>query len=69
MRARNVGPDTVLSGLLADQSALFGVIHQIEALALELLEVRSRSAPSCSIVSRTSKLAEASPSQMKGDLR
>jgi uncharacterized protein YbjT (DUF2867 family) len=39
--ARRSGPDTVLSGLLADQSALYGVIHQIEALALELLEVRS----------------------------
>jgi len=32
----------VLSGRLADPSALYGVIHQGEALAPELLEVRSR---------------------------
>ena len=32
--------ETVLTGLLADRSALFGVIAQIEALGLELLEVR-----------------------------
>jgi hypothetical protein len=34
------GSDTVLTGLLEDQSALFGVLAQIEALGLELLEVR-----------------------------
>jgi monoterpene epsilon-lactone hydrolase len=43
LRARRAGPDTLLSGPLADPSALYGVIHQIEALALELLEVRSPS--------------------------
>jgi hypothetical protein len=32
--------DTVLTGLLEDRSALFGVIAQIEALGLELLELR-----------------------------
>jgi hypothetical protein len=32
--------ETVLTGLLEDRSALFGVIAQIEALGLELLEVR-----------------------------
>jgi len=32
--------DTLLSGPLADQAALYGVLHQIEALGLELLEVR-----------------------------
>ncbi len=32
--------ETVLSGVLEDQSALFGVLIQIEALGLELLEVR-----------------------------
>lgn len=31
---------TVLTGLLQDRSALFGVIAQIEALGLELLELR-----------------------------
>jgi uncharacterized protein YbjT (DUF2867 family) len=44
LRARRARPDTVLSGSLADPSALYGVIHQIESLALELLEVRSGSA-------------------------
>jgi hypothetical protein len=34
------GDETVLSGALTDQSALFGVLHQIEALGLELVEVR-----------------------------
>jgi hypothetical protein len=34
------GGDTVLSGRLPDRSALHGVLAQIEALGLELLEVR-----------------------------
>ena len=34
------GGETVLSGTLADQAALFSVLGQIEALALELIEVR-----------------------------
>ena len=32
--------DTVLTGLLEDRSAVFGVLGQIEALGLELLELR-----------------------------
>jgi hypothetical protein len=32
--------ETVLTGLLADQSALFGVLGQIESLGLELLELQ-----------------------------
>ena len=40
MVAELKGTETVLTGLLEDQSALFGVIAQIEALGLELLEVR-----------------------------
>jgi hypothetical protein len=32
--------ETVLTGTLVDQAALFGVLAQIEALGLELLEVR-----------------------------
>ena len=32
--------ETVLTGLLEDRSAVFGVIGQIEALGLELLEIR-----------------------------
>jgi hypothetical protein len=34
------GSETVLTGLLADRSAVFGVLGQIEALGLELLELR-----------------------------
>jgi hypothetical protein len=35
-----VGSDTVLTGWLIDRSAVFGVLAQIEALGLELLELR-----------------------------
>ena len=34
------GNDTVLTGMLEDQCAVFGVLAQIEALGLELLELR-----------------------------
>jgi len=34
------GQDTLLRGAVADQAALHGVLAQIEALRLELLEVR-----------------------------
>jgi hypothetical protein len=34
------GSETVLTGPLQDQSAVFGVLAQIEALGLELLELR-----------------------------
>jgi hypothetical protein len=34
------GSETVLTGLIEDRSALFGVVAQIEALGLELLELR-----------------------------
>ena len=40
LRSRVQGGDTVLSGALADQAALFGVLTQIELLGLELVEVR-----------------------------
>ena len=33
------GGETVLTGLLEDRSALFGVLAQIEALGLDLLEL------------------------------
>jgi hypothetical protein len=35
-----VGSDTVLTGWLIDRSAVFGVLAQVEALGLELLELR-----------------------------
>jgi enoyl-[acyl-carrier-protein] reductase (NADH) len=34
------GSETVLTGVLEDRSAVFGVVAQIEALGLELLELR-----------------------------
>jgi hypothetical protein len=39
MTAQTAGKHTVLTGLL-DQSALFGVLAEVEALGLCLLEVR-----------------------------
>jgi hypothetical protein len=38
--ARAEGSNTVLTGVLADQAALYGVLAEAEALGLELLEVR-----------------------------
>ena len=35
--------ETVLTGLVEDSSALFGVLAQIESLGLELLELRKSS--------------------------
>jgi hypothetical protein len=40
LRAQRRGADTVLTGTLPDRAALFGVLAEIEALGLELLEVR-----------------------------
>jgi hypothetical protein len=39
MVARVEGTDTVLTGIL-DRSALYGVLAQIESLALDLVELR-----------------------------
>jgi hypothetical protein len=43
LTATRSGQDTVLAGSLRDQSALYGMINQLEALGLQLLEIRSRS--------------------------
>jgi hypothetical protein len=40
LQARASGGDTVLTGPLCDRAALYGVLAQMEALGLELLEVR-----------------------------
>ena len=40
LQARASGGDTVLTGPLPDPAALHGVLAEIEALGLELLEVR-----------------------------
>lgn len=37
---RYQGAETVLTGVLPDAAALFGVLAEIEALGLDLLEVR-----------------------------
>ena len=40
LQAQACGGDTVLTGPLPDRAALYGVLAQIEAFGLELLEVR-----------------------------
>jgi hypothetical protein len=45
LRAQSQGADTVLTGALPDQAALHGVLADIEALGLELLEVRRLPSP------------------------
>ena len=40
MACETKGGETVLTGLVEDRSALFGVLEQIEALGLDLLELR-----------------------------
>jgi hypothetical protein len=42
LEPRQLGADTVLTGLL-DRSALYGVLDQIDALGLDLLEIRQLS--------------------------
>jgi epsilon-lactone hydrolase len=38
--SKQQGAETVLTGLLPDTAGLYGVLSEIEALGLELLEVR-----------------------------
>ena len=40
LQVRTDGGDTRLTGPVPDQAALYGVLAEIEALGLELLEVR-----------------------------
>jgi hypothetical protein len=40
LRSEVDGRDTVLSGVVPDQAALHGVLSRIEAMGLELVEVR-----------------------------
>jgi hypothetical protein len=40
LHAQTQGDDTLLTGVLPDQAALHGVLAQVEALGLELIEVR-----------------------------
>jgi hypothetical protein len=41
LTASRNGRDTLLTGSIPDQSALYGVIHQLEALGLQLLDVQA----------------------------
>ena len=41
LTASRSGRDTLLTGLIPDQSALYGVIHELEALGLQLLDVQA----------------------------
>jgi hypothetical protein len=41
-RVEAQGGETVLTGILPDQSALYGVLAQMEALGLQLIEVRQQ---------------------------
>ena len=41
LTASRSGRDTLLTGSIPDQSALYGVIHKLEALGLELLDVQA----------------------------
>ena len=47
------GDDTLLTGSIPDQSALYGVIHQLEAVGLQLLEIDRRK---CGGVERTGQI-------------
>jgi hypothetical protein len=40
MSAATLPPETVLTGCLEDQSALYGVLARVHALGLELVEIR-----------------------------
>jgi len=40
MRCELRGGETVLTGPLADRSAVYGVLAQLEALGLDLIELR-----------------------------
>ena len=54
LAASRSGQDTLLTGSLQDQSAVYGVIHQLEALGLQLLEIRR---PDCGDAATTSQIA------------
>ena len=45
MTAVPVPVETVLTGVVADQSALYGVLNRLQSLGLELVEVRRLTEP------------------------
>ena len=54
LAASRSGQDTLLVGSLSDQCALYGVIHQLEALGVQLLEIRR---PDCGGAGTTGQIA------------
>ena len=54
LAASRSGQDTLLVGSLPDQCALYGVIHQLEALGVQLLEIRR---PDCGGAGTTGQIA------------
>jgi hypothetical protein len=59
MSATTQAPETVLSGPLEDQAALYGVLARVQALGLELMEIR-RVAPDAATVEPDSQMNTAS---------
>jgi hypothetical protein len=57
------GSETVLTGLIEDRSALFGVVGQIEALGLELLELRQIRGNRASMTTATVPASTAGPGE------
>ena len=47
LQARTDGDQTVLTGALADQAALYGVLAEVEALGLDLIEIRRLHTKDC----------------------
>ena len=54
LTASRSGQDTLLTGSIPDQSALYGVIHELEALGLQLLEIRC---PRSGVAGRRGRIA------------
>ena len=54
LAASRSGQDTLLVGSIPDQSALYGLIHQLETLGLQLLEIRR---PDCGGAGTTGQIA------------
>jgi hypothetical protein len=46
---RQQGAETVLTGLLPDAAALYGILAEMEAFGLDLLEVRKLPPPAASM--------------------
>lgn len=45
LQVTEVPAETVLSGVVEDQAALYGILARLQSLGIELLEVRSQQGP------------------------